>query len=112
MAIPFIDGTSGAWLLLKPAYGLPCNGCGYCCVEEPCAIALEHIPDHPREGACVALEREGDRFVSGMIRRPSPYMQLPNDWTDVHLGRIFAAALGAGRGCDADDPEPSLTLRA
>ena len=112
MAMPFIDGTSGAWLLLKPAYGLPCNGCGYCCAEEPCASAREHIPNHLGEGACVALEREDDRFVCGMIRRPGHYMQLPSDWADVHLGGIFAAALGAGRGCDADDFEPSLTLRA
>lgn len=112
MAIPFIDGTSGVRLLLKSAYGSPCNDCGYCCAEEPCAIAREHIPNHPGEGACVALEREDDRFVCGMIRRHSHYMQLPSDWADVHLGGIFAEALGAGRGCDADDPEALSTPAA
>ena len=111
-AIPLIDGTQGQRLPRKPVCGSPCNGCGYCCAEEPCAIAREHIPNHPGEGACVALEREGDRFVCRMIRRPSPYMQLPNDWADAYLGAQFAEALGAGKGCDADDPDPPLTLRA
>jgi hypothetical protein len=78
--------------------------------------ALRHRPrTHPQpsgEGACVALQREGDHFVCGMIRRPGPYMQLPNAWADAHLGGIFAEALRAGKGCDADDPEPSLTPRA
>lgn len=112
VAIPLIDGTSGARLLLKPAYGSPCNGRGYCCAEEPCAIAREHMPNHPGEGACVALEREGDRFVCGMIRRPGYHMQLLNDRADAHLGALFSGALGAGKGCDADDPDPPLTLRA
>jgi hypothetical protein len=112
VAIPLIDGTSGARLPLKPAFGSPCNGCGYCCAEEPCAIAREYIPNHPGKGACVALEREGDRFVCGMIRRPGHYMWLPNDWADGHLGSLFAEALGAGRGCDADDPEALSTPAA
>ena len=112
MAIPLTDRTSGAQLLLKPAFGSSCNGCGYCCAEEPCAVAREYIPDHPEEGPCLALEHEGSRFGCGMIRRPGHYMQLPNDWADAHLGALFAEALGAGKGCDADDPEPPLTLRA
>lgn len=111
-ALPMIDGSKGQQLLLKPAFGSPCNGAGYCCAEEPCAIAREHIPSHPGEGACVALEREGDRFVCSMIRRPGHYMQLPNDGADAHLGALFAKALGVGKGCDADDPDPPLTLRA
>lgn len=69
-------------------------------------------PDDPEEGPCLALKHEGGQFVCGMIRRPGHYMQLPNDWADVHLGGIFAEALGAGKGCDADDSEPPLTLRA
>lgn len=111
MAIPLIDSTAGQRLPLKPAYDTPCNGCGFCCAAEPCRIAREFIPDHPEEGPCLAMEFEAGRFVCGMIRRPGHYMQLP-DWADAHLGGLFAQALGAGRGCDADAPEPHLTLCA
>ncbi|KQQ39146.1 hypothetical protein ASF58_22915 [Methylobacterium sp. Leaf125] len=110
-AIRLTDGTGGQRLPVKPAFGSPCNGCGYCCAEEPCAIARENIPDHPEEGPCLALEHEGGRFVCGMIRRPGHYMRLPNDWADGHLGGLFAQALGAGRGCDAGDPGPCPSLQ-
>ena len=89
-------------------FGAPCNGCGMCCAMEPCGVARVFIPDHPEEGPCLALERAGDRFVCGMIPRPGHYMQLP-DWADTHMGGLFAEALGAGRGCDADDPEAHFT---
>lgn len=110
-AIHLIDGSEGQRLPLKPAFGSPCNGCGYCCATEPCAIAREHIPDHPEEGPCLALDRDGEQFVCGMIRRSGHYMRLP-DWGDAHLGSLFAEALGAGKGCDADASEPHLTLCA
>lgn len=104
MAIPLIDGTAGQRLPLKPAYGEPCNGCGFCCAAEPCGIAREFIPDHPEEGPCLAMEFDAGRFVCGMIRQPGRYMGLP-DWGDAHMGALFAEALGAGKGCDADDLE-------
>ena len=101
-AIVAIDGTRGERLPVKPAYGSPCNGCGWCCATQACGVALEHIPGHPAEGACQALEREGDRFICGMIRRPGYYMRLPHDWADEVMGGMIAEALGAGRGCDAE----------
>lgn len=101
-AIVAIDGTQGDRPPVKPGYGSPYNGCSYCCAAEPCAIALEHIPDHPDEGPCLALEFEGGRFVCGMIRRPGHYMRLPHDWADEIMGGMIAEALGAGRGCDAE----------
>lgn len=111
VAIPLIDGTSGTRLPLKPAFGLPCNGCGYCCATAACGVALQFIPDHPEDGPCRAMEYEGGRFVCGMIRHPSRYMpDLPNDWADAYLGQLFAEALGAGRGCDADDVDTHLSL--
>lgn len=87
----------------KPPYGSPCNGCGFCCAAVPCGIAIEYIPDHPTEGPCQAMEFAEGRFFCGMIRRPGHYMGLPNDWADDILGGMIAEALGAGRGCDADD---------
>ncbi|TXN43558.1 hypothetical protein FV227_27785 [Methylobacterium sp. WL119] len=100
-AIVLIDGTNGECLAVKPAYGSPCNGCGWCCATQACSVALEHIPGHPAEGACQALERDGKRFVCGMIRRPGHYMGLPNDWADGVLGDMIAATLGSGKGFDA-----------
>jgi Fe-S-cluster containining protein len=104
-AIHLIDGTKGQRLPLKPTHGKPCNGCGYCCAASPCGVAREYIPEHPEDGPCLALEHEAGRFVCGMIRRPSHYMALPNDWADKILGEIIANALGAGKGCDASDIE-------
>lgn len=109
--IPPIDGSEGQRLPIKPAFGSPCNGYGMCCAMEPCGLAREFIPGLPAEGPCLALEHEAGRFVCGMIRQPGHYMRLP-DWADAHMGSIFAKALGAGTGRDADDPEPSLTPRA
>lgn len=106
VSVVLIDGTKGARVPFKPAFGLPCNGCGYCCAEAPCGVATQFIPDHPEEGPCRAMEFDAGQFVCGMIRHPSRYMpDLQNDWADGVLGGMIAEALGAGRGCDADDPE-------
>lgn len=100
--VALIDGTGGQRLPVKPQSGEPCNGCGYCCSAEPCRIALDWLGADP-EQACPALEYEGGRFHCGLIRRASHYLDLPNDWADAHLGSVIAGALGAGKGCDADD---------
>lgn len=86
----------------KPRFGEPCNGCGYCCAAEPCALAVEYV-GAGEEGPCPALEFEDGRAWCGLVRHASRYMDLPNDWADQILGEMFAAALGTGRGCDAGD---------
>ncbi|WP_092044133.1 hypothetical protein [Methylobacterium pseudosasicola] len=65
-------------------------------------MAREHIG--AMEAPCPALECEDGRFLCGLIRRPGHYMALPNDAADPMLGRLFAQALGVGRGCDSSDP--------
>ncbi|MFJ7441275.1 hypothetical protein ACIQW5_26935 [Methylorubrum thiocyanatum] len=112
-AIPLIDGTDGARLPVKPAYGSPCNGCGWCCASEPCGIAREFI-GADGEGPCPALEREGGRFVCGLIIRPLVYLgraagldgadEAQPEEADALLGSQIAEALGAGKGCCADGP--------
>jgi hypothetical protein len=74
------------------------------CAMEPCGLAREFIPDHLTKEPCRALEHDACCFGCGMIRRPGHNMRLPS-WVDAHMGSIFAGALGAGKGCDADDPE-------
>lgn len=98
--------TTGTRTLEKPRHGHSCNGCGYCCATEVCALGRKYIVtvDDDHEGACPALEFEGDRFWCGLVRHAGRYMGLPNDWADPVLGSMIAEALGAGRGCDASDP--------
>lgn len=85
----------------KPAFGSPCNGCGLCCAAEPCAIAREFI-GAAEDAPCPAMEFEAGRFWCGMIRRPGHYLGAP-PWADAEIGATIARALGAGRGCCADD---------
>ncbi|MFG5121764.1 hypothetical protein [Methylorubrum sp. POS3] len=111
--LPLIDGTNGARLPIKPPIGQPCNGCGWCCASEPCGIAREFIGADD-EGPCPALEWDGARFGCGMIVQPLVYLaqaaglhgaaDAPPGEADAQIGRQIAEALGAGRGCDADDP--------
>jgi hypothetical protein len=37
----------------KPAPGAPCNGCGVCCLAQPCPVGI--VLSGRRHGACVAL---------------------------------------------------------
>jgi hypothetical protein len=37
----------------KPPEGAPCNGCGVCCLAEPCPVGM--IVSRKRRGACTAL---------------------------------------------------------
>jgi hypothetical protein len=43
----------------KPAVGAPCNGCGVCCLAEPCPLGV--ILSRRLKGACVALRWDGAR---------------------------------------------------
>lgn len=87
----------------KPPFRASCNGCGYCCALQACAVALEYI-SRDIEGPCPALEFADGKFHCGMVRQPSRYMLLPNNWADGAIGSLFAQMLGIGKGCDADDP--------
>ncbi|WGK63437.1 hypothetical protein QAO71_16835 (plasmid) [Halopseudomonas sp. SMJS2] len=101
--------------LSKPKQGLPCNGCGYCCNSEPCALAKEFL--HCATGPCIALEVVEGRFVCGFVRNPLEYLFMvahpdqrgsvldaPPDMDEGHqLSVKIATALGLGQGCDAED---------
>lgn len=105
--------------LSKPAFEEPCNGCGYCCTTEPCGLAQEFL--HCMTGPCIALETQDGRAICGLVRNPLGYLfKAAHPDTDVHvledppavvegykLSVTFAAALGVGKGCDAEDDEKS-----
>lgn len=103
--------------LPKPKFGEACNGCGYCCTTEPCMLAQEFL--NCRNGPCVALESRDGRTFCGLVRNPLGYLYsavhplekvplldpAPELEEGFQLSTKFAAALGFGMGCDADDDE-------
>lgn len=87
----------------KPLMGQPCNGCGFCCVMEPCRLATELIG--ATKGPCPALEYADQRTYCGLVKRPAFYMfgaYLPEHET-ADVSAQFSTMLGIGMGCDADD---------
>lgn len=105
--------------LTKPIQGSACNGCGYCCATEPCALAHEFL--HCTVGPCVALEVREGRTFCGLVRNPLGYLfkaahpqadvplleEAPDNDEGHRLSVKLAAALGLGHGCDASDDEES-----
>lgn len=82
----------------KPAWGAPCNGCGVCCLAEPCPLGV--LWSRRRHGACAALRwsDEHQRYLCGALAVP---------W----LAPLARRWIAAGQGCDATlSVEPSRTL--
>lgn len=99
--------------LEKPLEGSPCNGCGICCIASVCELGLA-LGDNQN---CRALIRNHDgSFTCGLVHDPYSYLdseslmpwlvldELKGGHTgELALKEMNAKALGAGRGCDADD---------
>lgn len=78
---------------LKPLLGEPCNGCGVCCLAEPCPVGM--LVSARRSGACRALRWDGvtRRYRCGLLgshARPGL------------LERFARRLISAGSGCDSD----------
>ena len=107
----------------KPVQGEPCNGCGVCCLLEPCPLGV--LLSGYRRGSCLALRWDA---VTGMYRcgamtepRQVLHERLPKvlRLATPLLARALEAMAGrwvaAGIGCDcdvelADDPAPNALL--
>lgn len=74
----------------KPAPGAACNGCGVCCLAEPCPVGI--VLSRRRQGACAALRWQAGeaRYRCGAIGR----------WP--LLDRLLLRWIGSGAGCDCD----------
>jgi len=89
----------------KPAVGAPCNGCGVCCLAEPCPLGM--LVSLKREGACRALVwSEADRqYRCGMLVHPSRYVGLrtfrPEGLVNRLIRHYARRMIAAGIGCDA-----------
>lgn len=88
----------------KPAFGAPCNGCGLCCLIEPCILAIEFL-EAPAAARCPALEWEEGRFWCGLLRTPHRYIDglQGKPWADEFLRETIMASGAFDVGCDSDD---------
>lgn len=88
----------------KPALGAPCNGCGVCCLAEPCPLGI--LVSRRRHGECAALEWSDGRYRCGMLRAPWAHLLRLRDrassWADAPLRALAHRWIAAGIGCDAD----------
>jgi hypothetical protein len=85
----------------KPALGTPCNGCGVCCLLEPCPVGV--LVSRRRTGACKALlwsDAEG-RYRCGMVSTPGRFLPWSWRWPDALVARWSRRLISAGSGCDA-----------
>jgi hypothetical protein len=75
----------------KPALGGACNGCGVCCLAQPCPIGM--LISRRVSGACKALRWDDrlQRYRCGFVDGSRPWVAA--------LARRWIAA---GRGCDSD----------
>jgi hypothetical protein len=75
----------------KPAIGAACNGCGVCCLSEPCPLGV--LVSRRRSGACAALNWDDAvaRYRCGLA-----------DAKQTLLAALARRWIAAGRGCDSD----------
>lgn len=76
--------------LVKPLHGQPCNGCGYCCQQEVCELAL--LVDGSLTAPCSYLVYADGRTYCGLVQHAAPATAL-----------LFKKLLGIGRGCCSTD---------
>lgn len=93
----------------KAAVGAACNGCGVCCLVEPCPLGI--VLSHRRTGACGALRWDGSaaQYRCGAIVAPQEVLRqsLPRAarWCAPGLApllkRLAVRWIAAGTGCDS-----------
>lgn len=99
----------------KPPEGAACNGCGVCCLAQPCPVGM--LLSRRRRGACQALRWDALQSVyrCGAITEPRAVVQaaLPRGLQCLAplpaavLGRLARRWVAAGQGCDSDlQPQP------
>jgi hypothetical protein len=93
----------------KPPLGAPCNGCGVCCLLEPCPVGM--LLSRRRHGACAALrwdEVQARYRCGALVDAPQVARQTLPKWLAA-LAPVLASCLrrwgprwiAAGQGCDS-----------
>ena len=85
----------------KPAEGTPCNGCGLCCLAEPCPLGV--VVSRRRTGACVALRWSDtdQRYWCGMVADSAGVTGLTHPWAVRAMSALARRWIASGVGCDA-----------
>jgi hypothetical protein len=89
----------------QPPIGAPCNGCGVCCLAEPCPLGM--LVSRRRSGACAAVffDTATSRYRCRMLTDPQAHWR----WLPAPLAgavrRLAHRWIAADSGCDsiADD---------
>lgn len=86
----------------KPPWGAPCNGCGLCCLAEPCPLGI--WVSGRRTGACRALLWDDAlrRYQCGLLTDPTRITGWRHPWLLHWCRRLAQRWIAAGTGCDAD----------
>jgi hypothetical protein len=107
---------------IKPEWGVACNGCGVCCLSEPCPLGV--VLSRRRRGACSAVQWNEalGLYRCGAIVAPRQVIEVglaphwfwlgrPLAWV---LGRLARRWIAAGVGCDSSvetGPMASTTMQ-
>jgi hypothetical protein len=97
----------------KPAFGAACNGCGLCCLAEPCPLGV--LLSRSRKGPCMALRWQPDiqQYRCGALGAAGAADAaglLARAWARLRA-RLVARWIAAGSGCDCDlEPAASATI--
>jgi len=87
----------------KPAPGTPCNGCGVCCLSEPCPIGI--VVSRRRQGACKAVRWDSalGLYRCGLLADAQAGAERPGPWRwwARLRWRALRRWIAAGQGCDA-----------
>ena len=106
MQIIYIESTAPQ----KPVWGAQCNGCGLCCLSEPCPLGM--VLSRKRQGSCIALRwnESAQVYRCGAITDPGNVLKSAMPWA---LGWVVPALawvvsklahrwIAAGIGCDSN----------
>ena len=87
---------------LKPAMGQACNGCGVCCMAEPCPLG-QVLSGH-RQGRCDALRWDAteQRYQCGAVTDPQAVWPWLPAVAAPMARRLALRWISATRGCDSD----------
>jgi len=86
----------------KPPVGAACNGCGVCCLAEPCPVGM--VLSLRLSGPCrmLAWEPASSKYRCRAVQPATkPDEQTWRGRARIKLSRWAARWIAAGQGCDA-----------